>query len=58
VLGYVKSERKEWQKIEKRELKAKLSQGISEESKQQLLKNTASLIRILKEALQEITEFS
>jgi hypothetical protein len=43
VLGYVTSERKEWisalswEKIEKRrELKAKLSQGISEDARHQL----------------------
>jgi hypothetical protein len=37
---------------------AKLSQGISEEARQQLQKNTPPLIRILKEALEDVTEFS
>jgi hypothetical protein len=58
VLGYVTSERKEWisaqswEKIEKRrELKAKLSQGISEEARHQLQEEYSFLDKDIKRSI-------
>jgi hypothetical protein len=58
VLGYVTSERKEWisaqswEKIEeRRELKAKLSQGISEEARHQLQEKYSFLDKDIKRSI-------